>query len=143
MNNLSGNAVSRVWIAADRIFKKQPKYLCDNEWYALRKLQPYGIVPLAARIDEETIVMEILKSEPVLNQNNLYDNADFVLQTLKEIGLRHGDLTRPHVFVVNDKLKIIDWAESRVWDDPRPDKRREGDRWWLVATIVEILNEQE
>jgi tRNA A-37 threonylcarbamoyl transferase component Bud32 len=50
-------------------------------------------------------------------------------------GVRHGDLTSPHVIVRNNSPIVIDWAESRVFTDPAPDKREEGDSYWMHKTM--------
>jgi len=142
MINLSGNSVSTVTQDGIYIFKKQPKYLADNEWYALETLRPTGLVPIAWRIDDETIQMECLVSNPVYDPDKFLKNCDWALGVILNKGLRHGDITTPHVFVASDMPIIIDWGESRIIGDPRPDKRREGDEYWLIKTANQLIDVQ-
>lgn len=134
--NLSGNSVSRVWREGNYIFKRQPKYLADNEFYALKKMDysPEAV----GRIDDETIWMSFVENEPVTNAGEFMSHYQLVLDALKAAGLRHGDLTEYSVLVRNNRPVLIDWAESRTWDDPRPDKRREGDAYWLKKTMEKL-----
>lgn len=138
--NLSGNSVSRVWREGEWIYKRQPKYLADNEWYAITladALESY--VPfIAQRTDDETICMSFIETEPVTDTALFLSHYWPVLDALKAAGLRHGDLTIPHVLVRNNCPVVIDWAESRTWDDPRPDKRRSGDAYWLRKTMEKL-----
>lgn len=143
MKNLSGNSVSRVWRVDDSIYKMQPKSMCDNEVFALERLALTGIVPEFRRINDELIVMERVFSTPITDVSDVMIFGKYVLHSLEFYKVRHGDLTRPHVFVQNNRIRIIDWGESRYWYDPRPDKRREGDDYWLTITMKEILREQK
>jgi len=133
---ISDNGISRVWREGGWIYKRQPKHLTDNEWYALRVLYKTGYVPYAEKVDIETIRMEDLgESESVTDAAAFMHHRAVVLQALKDYGLRHGDLTEYAIIVKNNKPMIIDWAESRTFTDPRPDKRREGDAYWLDKTM--------
>ena len=148
ITNLSGNSVSSVWIEEDadgenkKLYKKSPKYLTDNEIYALQMLQPTGFVPEFAQIDDETICMEIIKPEKITEPDTFKKMCFQFMNALRIHKLRHGDLTRPHILPVNNSPIVIDFAESRMWDDPRPNKRRETDEWWMQKTMEEILNEE-
>lgn len=136
------NRESIVWLAEDGfVYKNQPKVLADNEWYALESLSFLlpRYVPVAWRVDDETIKMHRIVCEQVTEPEIFMDHYDRVLQTFRYASLRHGDLTNHSVLVVNNKPMIIDWAESRMWDDPRPDKRREGDAYWLKRTMTEYV----
>lgn len=139
MTVVSDNGVSKVWRRDGHIYKKQPKFMADNEIYALQVLAPTGYVPKAKRVDKETIRMEDLgQSEPVTNAQEFMSHLPKVLQALEDAALRHGDLTTYAVIVKGNKPYIIDWGESRHWYDPRPDKRREGDRHWLTKTMQSL-----
>jgi RIO-like serine/threonine protein kinase len=137
--NLSGNAVSKVWTDGRYHWKEQPKHLCDNEWYALNLLRDTGFVPDATRVNHETIQMESITNEPITNPDLFRTNCEVFLAVIADKRLRHGDLTPPHVFVVKNSPVVIDWGESRYGDDPRPDKRREGDRHWMVETVEALI----
>lgn len=134
--NLSGNSVSRVWREGDLISKRQPKHLADNEFYALTHFKLAGLVPrVIRRVGDETIQMRFVESEPVTDSPLFLSWYWEILDRFKLAKLRHGDPTEPHVLVCDNRPVIIDWAESRTWDDPRPDKRREGDAYWLRKTM--------
>lgn len=136
---VSDNGVSRVWREGGFVYKRQPKYLTDNEIYALQVLFPTGYVPWAERTSIDTIKMEDLGNpEPVTDKTAFMAHLPLVLDALKSCSLRHGDLTVYAVIVKENRPIIIDWAESRTWYDPRPDKRREGDRYWLTRTMEEL-----
>lgn len=140
--NLSGNDISRVWRSEDGLFiyKHQPKFLCDNEWWCLVQLSWTGYVPQAERVNHETIKMDYIPNDPVLNNEAFMDHHDRILDILAEAGIRHGDLTKYAIRVMDDKPYLIDFAESRLVCDPRPDKRPEGDAYWLKRTMEELCN---
>lgn len=139
MTLISDNGVSRVWREDGWVWKRQPKYLTDNEIYALQAMKPSGFVPYAEQVDIELIKMQDLgESEPVTNAEAFMAQELLVLGALRHVGLRHGDLTKYAIIVRNNKPYLIDWGESRTWDDPRPDKRREGDAYWLHKTMEEL-----
>jgi RIO-like serine/threonine protein kinase len=121
------------------IYKKQPKYLADNEMWCLKRMRKYGCVPRAERIHDEIIKMELVKNEPITDVALFEMDASKFLLRLSKESIRHGDLTSPHVFVRNNRICVIDWAESRDWYDPRPDKRREGDEYWWTKTVNQLL----
>lgn len=139
--NLSGNSVSFVWREGDVIYKRQPKYLADNENWALVQPALADYVPqFLARLNKEIIKMEFVQSEPVTDTVEFWNHYHAVLGALKAAGLRHGDLTEYSVLVRGNRPVLIDWAESRNWDDPRPDKRRAGDAYWLKKTMEKLCN---
>jgi len=139
MESLSDNGVSRVWRDGKWVYKRQPKYLTDNEYYALKALEATGYVPrFVEQVTVDTVRMEFVEREPVTNTEMFMAHYWPVLQMMERARLRHGDLTEYGVLVRDNKPIIIDWAESRTWDDPRPDKRREGDIWWLKETMEKL-----
>ena len=140
--NLSGNSVSRVYSDDRYHWKEQPKFLCDNEWYALNVLRNSGYVPDANRVSDTIIQMDTIVTEPITDEVLFRDLCYVFIKYLKGHLIRHGDLTTPHVFVVKNSPVVIDWAESRFLNDPRPDKRREGDEYWMEQTIENLLSIQ-
>ena len=125
---------STVWREGDFIFKRQPKFLTDNEWYALDLLSSTHIVPVAERIDDELIKLEFVEAD-AFPPDDLMKWFPVILTTLESYKLRHGDLTRPHILFRNKILILLDFSESRYIYDPRPDKRPEGDKHWLRDTL--------
>lgn len=120
------------------IYKRQPKFLADNAIWCFEQMYPSGYVPHAVRIDDETIRTEYIAHEPVTDADAFMAHFQPVLDALQAAGIRHGDLTEYSVLVQNNRPMLIDFAESRLWDDPRPDKRREGDRYWLWQTMNKL-----
>lgn len=121
----------------NRIIKKQPKTLCDNEWWALDTLRG-TLVPDAMRTGKETIDMEYIERTPVTDWDLVFRNSAKVLVFLSSFGIRHGDITPPHILIRNHMIYLIDWSECRHMDDPRPDKRPEGDTHWLMKSLEEM-----
>ena len=140
--NLSGNAIATTWREGDWIYKQQPKHFAQNEYYALTHPALHKYTPGCAKLDDEKICMTDIQTELVTDAAAFLSHYWLVLHALKSAGLRHGDLTEPHVLVVNNRPIIIDWAESRLWDDPRPDKRIEGDAYWLRKTMEALCQSE-
>jgi tRNA A-37 threonylcarbamoyl transferase component Bud32 len=136
---ISNNGVSKVWADGDWIFKRQPKTLTDNEIYALERLVHYGYVPYAEQVEIELVRIERVRKQNVTNPKEFLKHIDLVLAVFKEAEIRHGDLTKPHILPVDNRPIIVDWGESRAMCDPRPDKRREGDEYWLKKSMNEIV----
>lgn len=109
--------------------------LCDNEVWCYKELSESGYVPKCERVDIETIRTEYIESEKVTDKASFMEHYEKILQVLKWAGIRHGDLTPQSVSVKDNKPILIDFAESRLLNDPRPDKRPEGDAFWLKRTM--------
>ncbi len=97
-------------------------------------------MPVVERVELEVIRTTFIEDEPPTNIEQLLRNVVNVLDVLSEVGIRHGDLTRPNILISRNKPILLDFAESRLTSDPRPDKRPEGDRYWLTRTIKEIVD---
>jgi RIO-like serine/threonine protein kinase len=142
MRIIKDTGYSQVWEEDGCIWKKQPKFLCDNECHALSLLVPDGWVPEFQRVELEVIRMQKLVNVPLTDPVKFRHRCNLLLQVLKDNYLRHGDLTRPHLFhTENNWPMVIDWGESRVLGDPRPDKRREGDTYWMQHSCEQIIKE--
>jgi len=140
MQLISDNGISQVYRDGEWVVKTQPKFLTDNEWYALQLLADTGLVPQAEKVDISTIRIRYIENEPITDVSKFERECWHALEVLKEKKIRHGDLTHYAIRVRNNAPVIIDWAESRYRYDPRPDKRRAGDAWWLAKTIKELCN---
>lgn len=139
MNTLSTRTRSSIVRRSGQwVYKSQPKYLTDNAIYALRAMYPSGYVPYAEQTSIDIIRMEFVKRTSLTNPDEFLSHYEPLLTAMREAGLRHGDLTEYAVIVRDNKPIIIDWAESRLWDDPRPDKRPEGDAHWLRLTMDKL-----
>lgn len=139
---VSDNSVSKVYRCPDGfIYKRSIPFLIENELHALQRMYITGHVPRAIRYDKYTIqIVDFGNSEPVTNFKEFKITCLSLLRALKRVEIRHGDLTPPHIIVKGNWPYVIDWAESRLLEDPRPDKRPEGDAYWLNKTVQEITN---
>lgn len=137
---ISYNGVSKVWRGHNSlIYKRSLPFLIENELYCLKKMYPSGFVPSAYRYDKYTIVMfDLGESEKVTNRSTFVYNVRNALFELAKHGIRHGDITPYAMIVKNNFPYMIDFAESRLIGDPRPDKRKEGDEYWAERTIDEL-----
>ena len=93
-----------------------------------------GLVPYAEQVDIETIKTEFIHGEPITDIDLFLSRMEMAYVALLERGIRHGDLTVQSVIVNSNRPYLIDFAESRLLFDPRPDKRVEGDRHWITKT---------
>lgn len=131
-----------VWEDGGCIWKRQPKYLMDNEVHALSLICPSGWAPEFYRVELELLRMQKLVSTPITDPVIFRHRCNLFLEEMKKVGLRHGDLTVPHLFHVRNWPMIIDWSESRIEGDPRPDKRREGDLYWMQMSCEKVIEKR-
>lgn len=130
---------SIVWVEGGRLYKQQPKFLTDNEYYFLNKLKNTGYVPIdVMRHRLELISMEYIRTESVTDPEGFMMHLPKVIEALRDNGVRHGDLTAYSVLVRNNKPVIIDFSESRIWHSPIVSKRPEGDSYWLRRAMLEL-----
>ena len=137
---LSDNSISLVWRSGDGwIYKRSIPYLIETELAMLITMR--GVyVPGVSRYDKYTLaIQDAGKSEPITDANLFVANCEHFLTVMTMRGVRHGDLTTPHVIVRNNSPIVIDWAESRLFTDPAPDKRKEGDNFWMHSTMIGMI----
>jgi RIO-like serine/threonine protein kinase len=139
-SQISFNGVSRVWRYGGFVYKRSTPFLTNNDYYFLELLQDSGYVPgFLSRFDKYTIKMEDLgKNQTVTNKGVFVSHMREIHKCLIDNRIRHGDLTRYAIVVRSNKPHIVDFAESRFADDPRPDKRPEGDAYWIERTIDDL-----
>lgn len=131
----------KVWRYLDRVYKQLPKYNADNAIYFLTAMQDTGYVPKDVRREElEVISMEYIQEDSItaIDPAILWSHYNPLLDALKDKGIRHGDLTTYSILVRDSRPYLIDFAESRIWDSPIPDKRPEGDSYWLKKSFSEL-----
>jgi tRNA A-37 threonylcarbamoyl transferase component Bud32 len=114
-----------------------------NEVWFYQQMFPSGYVPYCELVDENTLKTRHLgdqarSHESVTDPEAFVAHGPQILAALKEAGIRHGDLTTYAIIVLKNRPYIIDFAESRLWNDPRPDKRPEGDEYWLTRSLSDI-----
>jgi RIO-like serine/threonine protein kinase len=121
------------------ILKIQPAHLCDTERWCLEQMAYSGYVPAPCeRVHREAIRMPYIPHQSVTDEDAFMDHYQHAMRALREAGIRHGDLTIYSVLVYQNRPILIDFAESRFWYDPMPDKRHEGDAYWLWRTMREL-----
>lgn len=145
---LSNNGISIVGRGTGGyVYKRSIPFLIQNELYCLQKLyynsarydRRRAYVPRADLFDKYTIRMEDLGiGELVINAKKFMPHKWIIEEILKEAAIRHGDLTTQAIIVRDQKPYLIDFAESRLVNDPRLDKRSEGDAHWLDRTFMEL-----
>lgn len=139
LKKLSDNGISAVWFDHGLwVYKTQPKFMCDSEEWCLEKLHPSGYVPEVQRSDIETLRIRFIEVEPITDRVGFMAHYEKVLLALAEAGIRHGDLTEYSVLSHANRPFLIDFSESRLACDPRPDKRPEGDAYWLKRTMEKL-----
>ena len=130
---------SVVWIENGKVYKSQPKFLTDNEYYFLSAMRNSGYVPVnVVREGVELISMEYIESELVTDATAFWQHFHPVLQAMVDRNIKHGDLTEYSVLVRNNKPVIIDWAEARIGTSPIELKRPRGDSYWLRRTMRKL-----
>jgi tRNA A-37 threonylcarbamoyl transferase component Bud32 len=137
---LSSNGIAMVWRGNDGyIYKRSMPFLIENELYFLRLLEASGFTPAAIRYDKYTIRMDDLGiSQPVTDKDAFAKALHQVICELHRYGIRHGDLTIQAIVIKDNRPYLIDFAESRFANDPRPDKRRGGDLYWAERLLDEL-----
>lgn len=133
---------SVVWLGRDNtVYKHASKCLIDVEYHFLTALAASGYVPAPVhRLHLELISMPFIVNEGVTDVDLFMSHLGPVLGALRGAECRHGDLTSYSVFVVRNRPVIIDFGESRFWSSPFPDKRPEGDAYWLEKTMREYAD---
>jgi len=143
MKIMMDNQYSKVWLDGFWVYKRQHEFMTDNEYWCLCEMYPSGYVPAVERVDRDLIRTKYIRPKSVpspVQRVDLLLHRNYILEALKITGIRHGDLTEYAVLLDNDNRPyLIDFAESRLWDDPRPDKRPEGDMYWLTHTFEYLM----
>lgn len=127
------------------VYKRSIPFLIENELYCLQKLYfdcgfaKYYYTPYATRFDKYTIQMEDLGiGELVTDVEKFMKHKQPLENLLRENVIRHGDITTQAIIVRNQKPYLIDFAEARLWNDPRPNKQSGTDAEWLDKTFMEL-----
>ena len=140
---ISDNKISRVYFlqtsTVPLIYKRSIPYLIENERWALEQLKGQFAPRIKGLIDKYTLCIEYIDNQRIANPSKFMRECKSALKYFHNWGLRHGDLTVPHIRVINDSPVVIDWGESRVILDRRKDKRERDDYWWMWFSMNEIL----
>jgi hypothetical protein len=66
-----------------------------------------------------------------------------MLACLRDVGVRHGDLTGPqaggesNIIAVDNWPWVVDWQEAHLLTDPAPQKSPYSDSWLLMRTLAD------
>lgn len=129
----------------DWFYKENHAFLITNEIWFLEQMADTGYVPRVERIGDYKLRTEWLGNQTE-SWKGVTDCADLlrherpILQALKDRRIRHGDLSEYAIIARDNRPFLIDFAESRLWDDPRPDKRPQGDAHWLHKSLLKICH---
>jgi RIO-like serine/threonine protein kinase len=135
-----GHTETHVFLGADGfIYKQCPKYNAQNEYYALNELKGTGFVPKCEWIFPEVLKLEFIKANEITDPGYFRAMCSEFLEVLRIRNLRHGDLTKYSVLPRDNMPVVIDWAESRIMHDPRPDKRKGGDKANMEKTMELLI----
>jgi hypothetical protein len=75
---------------------------------------------------------------PVQDEERFYRNCIWLLLTLNNRGIHHGDLTSPNILVRNDYPVVLDWRESRLEQETGSDKRKKPDAFYLWKSVADF-----
>lgn len=139
MTGLSGNPISNVWLENGWVYKKQMDFLTENEYWCFKRMASTGFVPICHRVTPQMIRTSFVKRTPITDPEKFSKKCHEFLVALRQVGIRHGDLTEYSVIPHKNIPIVIDWAESRLSCDPRVDKRPEGDVYWMQQTVQKYL----
>jgi len=134
------NGISVIYKNSEWVYKRSIPFLAENEIYFLDVLSHTEYVPFAERFDKYTILLALLENEPITNPTIFEYHCKRFLTVLERHGIKHGDLTEANIFVRDNKPIVIDWAEARFANDPRPSKRLEGDTHWMLKTMGKLIH---
>lgn len=113
--------------------------MMEQAFKYLESLAPYGFVPLPIDYTNGVLITEFIEEQlptELEDRRELIINSARVLRTLRLLGIKHGDLTRPNIIVSNTKPYIIDWFESSPMGEDK--KRPEPDAYHFLRAIKEI-----
>lgn len=114
-----------------------------NEARMLTHMQASCFTPVPHMIQEDerctALTEEYLgESEPVTDEVIFRRECALLLLMLRDYGVIHGDLTSKNIIVRNNRPMVVDWHQSRLINDPGPDKRPEGDAYHLWRAAAEL-----
>jgi len=138
---LSDNGISIVYHYSRVVYKRSIPFLIENELWCLEQMEFSGFVPAASRWDKYTISMLYIERQPITDKDLFLSYREPLMDALDNVKIRHGDITKYAIIPNDNRPYLIDFAESRIREDPRPDKRPKGDEYWIWRTFEELCNE--
>ena len=97
-------------------FSKKDKNLFHNEIMWLEKLEKFKIAPKILNINHNKLKLELSYEGKNISKSNVPKNwrnqLKIILSILKKNGCHHSDLKPSNILVKNNKINIIDFAQS-------------------------------
>ena len=97
-------------------FSKKDKNLFYNEIMWLEKLEKFKIAPKILNINHNKLKLELSYEGKNISKSNVPKNwrnqLKIILSILKKNGCHHSDLKPSNILVKNNKINIIDFAQS-------------------------------
>lgn len=111
-----------------------------NEAAMLQRMEGTGFAPKLYEEGGDYIIQEDLgvqaEMQKVDDGELLRRNSARFLMKLRELRIRHGDLTGANVFIINDRPVFVDWQQSCLFDSPDPyEKRSLSDSYFFWRTM--------
>ena len=109
-----------------------------NNLRFIRDLQDTPYVPRLLASGGSYALVEYVADEPITDRVRFAANCTDLRDILERRGIVHGDLTRINVLVRDNVPVLCDFDQSRYRNEDRPDKRPEGDAYW-IAQLIEAV----
>ena len=125
MEKLINSNSSTVYFLKNGIIKKvynnkKKQEIMESEILCLKKLKAYDIVPKLLKIDYKNQIIYLENVGERISPENLPKNWKFqlnkILTILQKEGIQHRDLKLEEILVKKDKIKIVDFGASRVFN---------------------------
>ncbi len=109
-----------------------------NEARFLRVMHDSGFTPALLAEGDDYIIQTDLGDPELMKDGEVFRrNCIKLLWTLRQRGVRHGDLTGPkNVMCIGDWPWVVDWQESHLIGDKAPQKTPFNDNYLLWRTVA-------
>jgi predicted Ser/Thr protein kinase len=115
-----------------------------NEAEMLNILSGLEVAPrLISNGDNYVLQEDLGDGQPVTDPELFRRNCVKMLACLRDVGVRHGDLTGPqaggesNIIAVDNWPWVVDWQEAHLLTDPAPQKSPYSDSWLLMRTLAD------
>jgi hypothetical protein len=115
-----------------------------NEAEMLNILSGLEVAPrLISNGDNYVLQEDLGDGQPITDPEEFRRNCVKMLACLRDVGVRHGDLTGPqsggesNIIAVDNWPWVVDWQEAHLLTDPAPQKSPYSDSWLLMRTLAD------
>ena len=110
-----------------------------NEARWLSSLEGAGIAPSIIDAGQGWVLEQDLgDSDPAPTNGEAFRRHMIqVIWTLRDRGVRHGDLTSANIVLRDNRPWLIDWQEAHAFDEPAPRKRPVSDSYLGFRTVAD------